>query len=429
MDDNPLNQLEDLTAPDRLKYLYFVSQKISEKKPLSELLQEIMESSKKLMNAEASSLLLYDEKENKLDFHVTTGAKGELIKQYSVCLGEGISGWVAEHRESLLIDDCYKDSRFNSAFDKKSDFRTRSMICVPLLRQDTLLGVMQVINKKEGGVFSKEDLVLFETLASQCAIAIMNHYLTVKQIETESLEHELKIAREIQQNLLPESLPPYTDIDIAHIIIPAKQVGGDYFNIIKLNDNYSLFLVADVSGKSVSAALIVSTIDASLNCYLKSHRESFELLSFVNTLNKVLIETTTITKFATCWLGLYDHEKSEMVSINAGHNPPYFYCSRNSELTTFDKGGVFLGAVDMPYETELVNFNKDDLIVVFTDGVTEAWNKDEEDFGEDRLIDIIQKNSKMTAIDMLEKIQEAIKEYVGDAPQNDDITCIVIKKN
>jgi len=412
---------------DNLNYLHEISQKISETKPLPELLSEIMESSKQLMNAEASSLLLYDPQAEKLHFQVATGEKGELIKKYSVDLGVGCAGWVAKHQKSILIEDCYQDARFDSSYDKKSNFTTKSLICVPLIRKKQLLGVMQVINKKGDGIFDKWDLRIFETLASQCAIAIENHKLTQKQIEGEALERELEMARRVQQKFLPESLPEYEDIQVAARLIPAKQVGGDMYSIIKINENQSLFLVADVSGKGVPAALIVATIFSSLLSYLKLNKGTFDLMTLVTAMNLVLLESTESTKFATCWFGLYYHDSKKMLNINAGHNPPCIYRESLPEPIRIRTGGLFLGGMDLPYQVEEIQLMNDDVLVFFSDGVTEAMNEKHEVYGEDRLGDLIYDNIKKSATDILSEIEKDVAEHVGKAQQSDDITCAVVR--
>ncbi|MCK5148310.1 SpoIIE family protein phosphatase [bacterium] len=431
--ENPREQaklIEKLQSFNKsLKFLHQISQDISTVKPLSQLLIEIMESSKILMQAEASSLLLYDENDHKLHFHVATGEKGQIIKQFSIELGEGIAGWVAKHGKALLIEDCYKDPRFNPEYDKRSNFITRSMICVPLMRKDRLLGVIQVINKKNGVVFEPEDLNLFETLASQCAIAIENQQLTQRQIKAEALKRELETAREIQQHLLPETLPEFEDLDIAAIIIPAHEVGGDYYNVIKINDKETLFFIADVSGKGIPAALIVSIIVACLNSSLLNRNIKFELMELVITMNRVLIESTTSTKFVTAWFGLYNHAKSELTSLNAGHNPPYLLKHLSNDFIALHKGGIFLGALDLPFETEIVQMEKDDILVYFSDGVTEAWNIEEEDYGEERLRDVILQAKGSSADDVLEKIQKDVKLHTGSAEPSDDLTCCIMIKN
>ncbi|MFO7890363.1 MAG: GAF domain-containing SpoIIE family protein phosphatase [bacterium] len=421
-----VTQLEHFNK--KLQFLHQISQQISEKKPISQLLHEIMESSKLLIKAEASSLLLFDEQDKKLHFYVTTGEKGGLLGKFSMELGEGIAGWVAEKRKPLVIDDCYKDVRFNPEYDKKSKFKTKSMICVPLLRKDRLLGVIEVINKQGKDRFDSEDLFLFETLASQCAIAIENHFLTEKQIEIEALERELQIARSIQQNLLPASIPSFDDLDVAPLFIPARQIGGDYYNIIRINKDQSLFFVADVSGKSVSAALIVSVVDACLHSYLSMNKKSFDLKELVKTMNLILIETTTPTKFATSWFGLYHHPTAELHSVNAGHNPPYLFSSSQNEIQPLHAGGIFLGGVEGEYQLEILKLHKDDILVYYTDGITEAWNLKEEDYGEERLQQTVKKYKHLPAHEILTAIKQDIRCHVGKAQQSDDIACVVLKK-
>lgn len=413
---------------ESLQFLHAISQKISEKKPLSQLLHEIMESSKELMEAEASSLLLFDEEDKKLHFYVATGEKGDLMETFTVEMGEGIAGWVAQHREPLLIEDCYQDPRFNPEYDKKSSFRTRSMICVPLVRRQRLLGVIQVINKKKGVIFTEDDLFIFQTLASQCAISIENHQLTEKQIVAEVLAKEMATAREIQQNLLPIDLPEFEDLDMAAVILPAREIGGDYYNIFRLNDSQSLFFVSDVTGKSIPAALIVSILDACLHAFFKMEMDQFDLMKLVVMMNQVLIESTTSSKFATSWFGLYDHQVGELISINAGHNPPYLFKPDHDEVTSLQAGGMFLGGFDLPYECEKVQVQPGDTLLIYTDGVTDAWNHREEDYGEQRLIKTALSHRHLTAQEILGAIRNDVEQHVGGAPQNDDFTCLVIKK-
>jgi sigma-B regulation protein RsbU (phosphoserine phosphatase) len=431
-DDNTKDMLrlvEKLQAlNDQLHFLHRISQNISEIKPLPELLHEIMESSKLFMKAEASSLLLYDPDDRKLHFYVVTGEKGELLKPFSLEMGEGIAGWVAEHREPALIEDCYLDPRFNQEYDKRSNFRTKSMICLPLVRKDRLMGVIQVINKTGGQIFDADDLALFQILASQCAIAIENHQLTQKLIESEKLERELELAREIQMNILPKSIPSYPDLDIHTRIIPARQVGGDYYNIVRLNGDQSLFVVADVCGKGIPAALIVSTFDACLNSYLKMNRDRFDMVELVQTLNRLLIDATKTTQFVTACFGLYDHSTGHWTTINAGHNPPVLGSTKNGANFQLTNGGIFLGSLDRPYEFNRMAMEKDDVLVYYTDGITEAWNGEEENYGEERLIQVISRHLHDSAKQILAAIEDDIKRHVGTAAQSDDITCLVIKR-
>ncbi len=411
---------------DQMNYVLEISQNISENKPLDILLSEIMESCKTLMNAEASSLMSYDETENKLIFRGATGGKGDIVKLINIELGEGIAGWVALNREPLLIEDCYKDPRFNPEFDKKSNFRTKSMICVPMIHKENLVGVIQVINKKNEGVFDERDLNIFRILASQCAISIENAKLVHIQIQQEALNRELRTAREIQQNILPSKLPEFTDLQLSAALIPAKQVGGDYYNFYKISDEETLFFICDVSGKSISAALIVSTIYSTIVTYFEMNKNNFVLQDFVQCLNRVLIESTTDEKFATAWFGLYNHKSKSLQSINAGHNTTFVF-GKDGTKAELLKGGMFLGCVDLDYVSEEVNLQTDDVVLYYTDGVNEAMNKDMEQYGDDRLVKVVSDNLSSDTSVILEKLLSDLKSFVKDAAQSDDITCGIIK--
>lgn len=423
-----VQEMDELqTLLDRMNFLHQVSQKLSEKKALSQLLREIMEDSKLVMNAEASSLLLYDKDEKHLYFQVATGKRSRAVKKFVIPIETGIAGWVATHRKPLNIEDCYTDPRFNPDFDKKSKFTTKSMICVPLLRKHKLIGVMQVINKTNGEPFDDVDTHIFETLAAQCAIAIENAQLVEEQLHAEMIKVELQTARAIQLNLLPKKLPEYKDISVAARLEAAAEVGGDYYNIIRLNDHQSLFFIADVTGKGIPAALIVSTIHSSLQMFLNMHKADLNLIDFATTLNHVLIESTTMDKFATCWFGLYNHQTRELTSLNAGHNPPFIFRKSHTEPIKLETGGLFLGGIEVPLESETVTLLPDDVMVIYTDGVTEAWNKQEEEYDEPRLIRVVETNRNATPETVLDAIFADVYEHVGNAKQSDDVTCFVVK--
>lgn len=407
--------------------LHKVSQKLSEKKDLPILLEEIMESSKTIMKAEASSLLLYNHEKNKLCFDVVTGDKKSEIDKIEINMGDGIAGWVAEKKQSILIEDCYSDNRFDSSMDLKTNFKTKSMICVPMLRNEKLIGVMQVLNRLGNEVFTEFNMTLFETLASQCAIAIENAQLVVEQIKNETIASELKMAHGIQMNLLPKSLPIYDDISISAKLIPAREVGGDYYNIVKLNEEFSLFAIADVSGKGVPAALLVSVIYSSLITQINQSAERIELKLLVETLNKVLIEATTNDRFVTAWIGIYEHSTKKLHSINAGHNYPYLFRDGLEQPMELTKGGIMLGSLNFPFEEEIEILKQNDLVILYTDGVTEAWNNSEEEYGEKRLIQLVKTNKSLEPTQLIAKLMKDIKNHVGEAEPSDDITCVVLK--
>ena len=210
--------------------------------------------------------------------------------------------------------------------------------------------------------------------------------------------------------------------------IPARQVGGDYYYIFQLNENQSLFVMADVCGKGFPAALIVATFDACLNSYLRIKQEQFELLGLVQILNRVLIESTTSTQFVTAWFGLYDHPAGRWTTVNAGHTPALYWNHEAGKIAKMEKGELFLGSMEVTYTCDEITMGEKDVLVCYTDGVTEAWNVIEENYGDERLIQVILQYNHLNAGEILTAIENDVQQHVGAAVQSDDITCLVIKK-
>jgi sigma-B regulation protein RsbU (phosphoserine phosphatase) len=250
-----------------------------------------------------------------------------------------------------------------------------------------------------------------------------------KRGETGKLEFDFNTAwaHEIQMNLLPKSLPKYNDLDVAATLIPAREVGGDYYNVLKLNDQYSLLAIADVSGKGIPAALIVSVIYSSLITQIHECKSEVYIVSLVETLNKVLIEATTTDRFATAWIGLYEHSTKKLYGINAGHNYPFIFRKGETKPFELTKGGIMLGSIELPFDEEALTLRRGDILVLYTDGVTEAWNKMEEEYGEVRLIELVNSFGELSSQEIIERLFYDIRQHVGEAQPSDDITCVVMK--
>ena len=412
---------------DRIRFFQSTTLQISERKPLHNLLDDIIETSKKLLDAEAASLLLFNGEDNHLYFYSTTGNKSKTLKTKTLKIGEGIGGWVAQKKEPLIIEDCYSDPRFNKDFDIATGFKTRNMICVPMINKNELIGVIQTINKKSDAGFDDSDLQLFEALAAQCAVAIENARVIDYEIKAEQTKHEMETAYKIQQRFLPEVLPSFNDIDLSMRMKSAREIGGDYFNIKPLDENTTLFFVADVSGKSIPAALIVSTLYSFLQIYFIVNQSSFDAVKFMGDFNRFLMASTNADKFATAWLGIYDHNDKKMLSINAGHNPVYLLRKGDDQIHKLTAGGLMLGSIDLPYNSETVPLYAGDTIVFYTDGIPEAMDINENEFGDNRFEEILSANRDLNANDFSKLIFDELKEYRGGAEQSDDITLGIIK--
>lgn len=426
--DDCYNCVNYLELIERINFFQKTSQRIMKKKTLDDLLNEILESSKELIPSESSTLFLYDRESKSLYFHIATGESGKKIEYMFLKIGHGIVGWVAEHRESLKIEDCYFDERFDKSYDEKTGFKTKNMMCVPMMIKDDLIGVLQFINKVGRSNYTTQDVEFFNALSSECAVSIENARIVDVEVKNEQIKYELATAHNIQKKLLPEALPKFNDIYISIIQIPAKEVGDDYYNVIKINESQALFFNCDVSGKSLPAALIAATIYSFAETYFIVNKSEFSLIDFVVSLNKFLIISTTPERFVTAWFGLYDHSKNILESLNAGYTVTYHFNSDAGILHGLEKGGLFLVSFEMPYVSEKINLGKDDIIFFYTDGISEAINENEDEFGEERIRNLIVRDKDFTPEEMIKNVSDEILKFRNKTPQSDDIACGVIKK-
>jgi sigma-B regulation protein RsbU (phosphoserine phosphatase) len=391
---------------------------------LDSLLEYIMQKSQNVMTAEAASLMLVIEETNELEFKVTLGPKAKEVKPFRLPIGKGISGWVAQTGEAVLIADAYSDPRFDPSFDKRSGFRTNSMLCVPMIHQSKIVGVMTLINKLDGMPFNENDQNLFTIFASQAALSIENARLLFAAIEKERLDKELQVASEIQNLLIPQEIPQSTFMEIAAEYIPCKEVGGDFYDIIKLDKDRFIFVVADVSGKGIPGALVVSNMQATLRAFLEY---SDDLLPVVSKLNEAIIRQTTTDRYITFFIGLYDHKKSKLTYINAGHNPPLLI-NKKGDMQELKTGGIFIGFMPWEYELEEISFNKDDTLVMYTDGLVEAMDSEEAEFEMRGLKKTIKESLSVSPEKLKEKIIDRVNDHIGAVPLSDDFTLLISRR-
>jgi sigma-B regulation protein RsbU (phosphoserine phosphatase) len=391
---------------------------------LDSLLGYIMKKSQTLMQAGSASLMLVVEGTNELEFKIALGPKATSVKPYRLPIGKGISGWVAQTGEALLIADAYSDPRFDPSFDKRSGFITKSMLVVPMIYKSKTIGVMSVLNRSDGLPFNENDKMLFTIFASQAALVIENARLLYAAIEKERLDKELQVAAEIQRLLIPQQMPVLPFLDISATYIPCKEVGGDFYDVLQLDDDRLIFIIADVSGKGIPGAMVVSNMQATLRGLLQY---SSDLLSVVKRLNETIIRQTTADRFITFFIGLYDHRQSTITYINAGHNPPLII-DDNGAIKELRTGGIFIGFTPWDYQSETVTFDKDHTFVMYTDGLVEAMNEQEEEFGLDTLKKIIELGHHSSSAYLKDEIMRRVKNHIGIKPLEDDFTLLISRR-
>ena len=404
--------------------LHEISRMFESSQNINVLLKYVLEKCMDLMNAEAASAMMVVGDGTELEFKIVLGPKSEEVKPFRLQIGKGIAGWVAQNNKPVLIPDAYQDSRFDPSFDKRSGFRTRSMLCVPLTYKSKPLGVMTILNRLDGNPFTESDQNLLMIFASQAALAIENSSLFQSALEKERMDKELQVAAEIQQLILPQEIPSIPGLDISATYIPCTEVSGDYYDIIRINDNEYLFIVADVSGKGFPGAMLVSTMQATLKAYLEY---SSDLLSIVSNLNERIIKNTTEDRFITFFFGIYNIAESSFTYINAGHNPPILVIDAK-ELKYLKKGGILIGCMPWKYEIEKIDLPKGSVLAMYTDGLVEAMNERKREFGENRFKRLLIKHRKAPMSQLQEELLSSIRNHVGNAKLDDDFTLILLKK-
>jgi sigma-B regulation protein RsbU (phosphoserine phosphatase) len=320
-----------------------------------------------------------------------------------------------EISEPLLLEET---QRFD--YYKKLGFAA----LVPMRIQDETKGILAIGPKISGVNFDEGDLEFLKTLGNQAMTSLENARLFEETLEKQRMEEELNLARNMQQGLLPSELPKLKGYEIAALNIPSRQVGGDYYDVIHISEDLYGIAIADVSGKGAGAALLVANLQASLRALASGEISIGEMVSRINNL---IYQNTDLDKFITFFYGQLDTSNNNFTYCNAGHNPPY-RVSRDGEADELMVGGIILGMMaDIVFETETIVINPGDRIVMFTDGITEAMDEKEEEFGDERVKTLIQKDPCLTSQELLNKVVTEVEGFSAGSPQADDITMVIVK--
>jgi len=362
-------------------------------------------------------ILVYLKEDRGLELIASKGINAD-SKEWQRLNGKGFLKSLALVDRAILIDDT--DVNRNLLALKRSGLKA----IIPMRIQGQNRGMIVLGAKITGETFKSDDLEFLTTLGSRAMISLENARLFEEALEKQRIEKELLIARDIQQKLLPDEIPHIAGFDIAGINLPSRQVGGDYFDYIRIDDHRFGLAIADVSGKGVPASLLMSNLHAALHSLILSKVDISDIAGRVNNLIQA---HTAFDKFITFFYAEVDTEAKTLTYVNAGHNPPYLYHSDGSSRI-LDKGGVILGMMpDMPYETETVPLQKGDLVFMFTDGVSEAQDLREYQFEEWRIEKLLSEHLNDSAKALLDLFIEELQKFTKGAPQSDDVTMLIMK--
>ena len=406
----------------RMHTLIEVNALISSSLDLDTILENVMTISKKLMNADASSLMRIDEKTNELIYQVAQGKVGEKLKQeFRLKMGQGIAGTVAQEGKPLLLEDAYTHPKFHRAHDDATGYRTKSMITVPLKVAGRVTGVAQVINRLDGKPFDKDDLELFISLSSMAAIALENAKMHQSMMEKQRLVKDMEFARTVQESFLPQKAPDVQSYSFSSHYTPALEVGGDFYDFIHLDKKRTGIVIGDVSGKGVPAALYMAKLGSDMRTLAFTEPSPAEALV---KLNNLLAERSRRGMFATLLYLELDSVSGTLTISNAGHLPPIIKRADGSLIKLATAGGAPLGMVPgMKFGQETAELHRGDTVILYTDGIVEAMNAKEELYGYGRFEALIKK-SPADPDALKNAIIEDVNRFTGLSAQHDDMTLV-----
>ena len=404
-----------LAGTPRVQALLDAGRELAGHRPLKELFRVILDLATTSVGARRGVLML--EENGVLTARAATGA--------GFRISTAVRDRVMRDKESLLVADTrlHADLRESHTIVQQG---VLSFIAVPLQTQDRAIGLIYLDSHNLLRQFTEEDLTLLTVMANIAAIRIENERLAeVEQAEI-LMKKELEQAAEIQRNLLPRSAPPVNGLELAAFSYPCRSVGGDYFDYLRMPGGKLGIIVGDVAGKGMAAALLMSSLQARVQVLTE---EPADVATLIARLNASVSRTCPGNRFVTFFLCVLDPSTGELSYTNAGHNPPYLVRAATGEVEQLTVGGPVLGILQMAkYQSAALRMETGDVLVMFSDGITEAQSPTGEEYGEERLLAALEPIWRQPAAAISQAIGESVEQFMGTAPAADDITLVVARK-
>jgi sigma-B regulation protein RsbU (phosphoserine phosphatase) len=350
------------------------------------------------------------------------------LRLHPVRPGEGLIGEVWEKQEPLLISSHDQAARLSKL--KDTALQTESAMICPLAYAGQCLGVLAVANGPMGSPFSASDFEVFKAISEQSAFALYNAIIYSEAGEKTRLDLDLQTARDIQRILLPESAPAVAGYEISGTTIPARHVSGDYYDYIKVDEDRLGIVIADVSGKGVPASLIMAMCRSVLRSHAVGNASAADVLRKVN---RQLYPDIREDMFISMAYVILNHRTKQITLSRAGHDAPFFYSNADQSVTRLNPPGMAIGidsgdVFDRVTGDFSVNLEGQDCLILYTDGMTEAVDRNGLEFGVARTIQAIQSSVPNGAADVIRYLTEDLRNFIGKEPQYDDVTLIAIKR-
>lgn len=408
-------------AVEELSVLNDLARAIGASLNTQEIIQTIVRRSLRASSAEQGVITLVEEESNQsMKTLVRTMVSSR--EQGHFHFSQALLGWMHLNKKPLVINNPKTDERFRGIPWEES---VLSLIAVPLMVKSELRGVLTVYNKKDGKPFTEDDQRLLAIIAGQSAQVVENARLYEKEKTLIKMQEELKFAARIQNELLPKSVPSIPGYEIAGRSIPAQEVGGDYYDFIPIDEHHIAFCLGDVTGKGLPASLLMANLQATLRGQTLTTASPRTCLERSN---QLLYQSTSPEKFATLFYAILDTQAHQIHYSNAGQDSPYLYSSQ-SGIKRLKIGGIPLGMLpEFAFEEESIPLEHDSLLLVYSDGVTEAMNAQEDMFGDDRIAAVLDDHKLASPSEIIDQLVAAVKKHAAGHPQSDDITVVVLRR-
>jgi phosphoserine phosphatase RsbU/P len=395
----------------------------------------IVDAAIEIASAERGCLMLKNEA-GLLEFKVARDRKRKLLSGADFQMSRTVVQDAFNEKRTIVVTDCLEDNE--SMRQSALDLNLRNIVCVPLrhfqmsektmggateIAKHETIGVLYVDSRQSQGAFSKTSLNLLESLAFEASKSLESVRLMQEEQEKKRLEREFATAREVQIELLPTEFVQPAHFEVAAHSIPCRFVGGDFYDLLELEDGRAAIVLGDVSGKGISAALLASMAQGVIHAQFNSGLSLPEVLT---SLNRVLVQKSDDDRFITLFCALIDADRT-LSYVNAGHNPPIL-ARANGGTELLATGSMLLGSFDFAeYQAQETKLEPGDVLVIFSDGVTEAVNKSNQMFGNERLEHLVKKNESLSAKEIKDRIEQEVLAFTRGLPQGDDITLIALK--
>jgi sigma-B regulation protein RsbU (phosphoserine phosphatase) len=408
-------------AIEELSILNDIARFIGSSLSVDAVIENVVKGSVRAVHGQQGLITLVDEAAP-TEMKTLIRAQTSAIQQQKFHLNQNILGWMLINKKPLLSNELSTDVRFSGV---KIDPDVQSVLCVPLLVKSRLTGLLTVFNKKEGGGFSEDDKRLLSIIGTQSAQVLENARLYEQERSLLTFQEQMKVAAQIQSDLLPQKSPQIPGYEIAGMSIPAQSIGGDYYDFIPIDESRIALCLGDVTGKGLPAALLMANVQATLRGQTLVGASAKECLTRSN---QLLINSKSEEKFVTLFYGVLDYQQHKLNYCNAGHDFPYLI-STSGEVKRLKEGGIMLGVIEgYPFKEMTVPINVGDLMVVYSDGITEAMDPNLNFYEESRLFEVLKQQPGVPVKEVVEHIVSAVKTHAGSHPQSDDITVVALRR-